>query len=116
MDDEPLVRRSLARILKTEGFEVFEAEDGDAGYNAWKAFNPDIAFVDILMPGMSGPELIAKVNREGCIVILMSAYSGINTVESTVQSSADYFLAKPFENILDIVPLVQRLVEEKKSQ
>ena len=102
IDDEPLVRRSLSRALQSKGHEIIEAHDGIQGLAAWKENLPDLVFVDVLMPGLKGPEVIEKAKsfNKGK-VILMTAYSGEEI--SAERTQIALFLKKPFENIFDIV-------------
>jgi two-component system, response regulator PdtaR len=109
IDDEPLVRRSLSRAFQTKGHQIFEAGDGWQGLLSWKENAPDLIFVDVLMPGLKGPEVIQKADafNKGKIV-LMTAYSGEEIpVEQT--NKASLFLKKPFENIFDIVSQAEGL-------
>ncbi|MCB0384469.1 MAG: response regulator, partial [Bdellovibrionales bacterium] len=54
VDDEPLVRRALKRVAEMRGHEVVEAENGSQGLEKWKQENPQLVFLDVLMPGLSG--------------------------------------------------------------
>ena len=112
VDDEPLVRRSLARALKSRGHEVFEAEDGLQGLAMWREHQPELVFLDVLMPKLTGPQVLAEVGpqRSGK-VILMSAFSGEHNMETAVQMGADLFIPKPFEDIFAIVSLAEDLVK-----
>lgn len=106
IDDEPLVRRSLKRALESKKMSVLEAADGRAGLELWKAEKPDIVYLDVLMPGLSGPEVLQEIPkeiRESSFVILISAYSGNYDLESAKSLGADYFFPKPFEDIFAIV-------------
>ena len=108
IDDEPLVRRSLSRALKQRGHEIFEAPDGLQGLEAWKQLQPDLVFVDVLMPGMKGPEVIQQMKGSSAKIILMTAFSGEEIV-SEQDLPIDLFLKKPFENIFDIVLKAEEL-------
>lgn len=111
IDDEALVRRSLARAFKSKGHEVVEAVDGEQGLAKWLEVNPDIVFVDVLMPKMTGPQLLKKVNRShSCRVILMSAYSGEDHLETTDSLGVDEFIPKPFQDIFSLVSKAEELV------
>jgi CheY-like chemotaxis protein len=67
-------------------------------------------FLDILMPGLSGPEVLQKnPPRQTTKVILMSAYSGEDTKKYT--QLADLFIAKPFEDIFHVVERAQNLLK-----
>lgn len=108
VDDEPLVRRSLMRALRARGCEGFEAEDGVQGLEMWKQCQPELAFIDILMPRMSGPDLIRAVlpqlpKGNTPYIVLMSAYSEEDSQRLVVESGAHRFLQKPFDDLFAVI-------------
>jgi len=110
VDDEVLVRRSLSRALKANGHEVIEAADGNEGLKAWKATPPDLVFLDVLMPGLTGPEVLKEVGPHPTSkVILMSAFAGDHNMETAQQMGADLFVPKPFEDIFAIISMAEGL-------
>jgi CheY-like chemotaxis protein len=112
IDDEPLVRRSLGRALKSRGHETHEAEDGIKGLSAWKEFKPDLVFLDVLMPGMTGPQVLREIGPERTgKVILISAFSGEHNMETATQMGANLFIPKPFDDIFAVVTLAESLME-----
>lgn len=111
VDDEALVRRSLRRLCENYGHEVREAEDGLKGLDLWREYNPELVFVDVLMPGLTGPNLLKEIGAERkAKVILMSAYSGEYDFKKAQALGADLFLPKPFDDIFAIWKLVEGLV------
>lgn len=110
IDDEPLVRRALGKALRLRGHEVFEAVDGEDGLTQWRSIDPDLVFLDVLMPKKSGTEVMAEIGHaRKAKVILMSAFAGGHNVEQTQNSGADLFLAKPFENVIEVVKIAEDL-------
>ena len=110
VDDEPLVRRALSRVLKAKGHEVIEAQDGSEGVALWISNSPQLVFLDVLMPGLSGPEVLKKMQGQSSAkVILMSAYAGKNNMETAIQMGADLFIPKPFEDIFTVVSTAEEL-------
>lgn len=110
IDDEPLVRRSLGRALKARGHEVFEAEDGPSGLQQWRSVKPELVFLDVLMPGMNGPQVLKEMGAEKTgKVILISAFTGEHNMETAVQMGADLFMPKPFEDIFSVVQAAEEL-------
>ena len=127
VDDEPLVRKSLGRACRARGHEVAEAVDGTEGLHKWLTQTPDIVFLDVLMPGLSGPELLAAViAQKGMLapskVILISAYSGEHNLAKSrpevatpaqansggmqpapAGDSFDLFIPKPFADVFEVV-------------
>ena len=113
IDDEPLVRRSLKRALEASGYQVLEAVDGKQGLGIWSEASPDLVFLDVLMPGLSGPQVLSELDshlRSRSKVILISAYSGEYNLDSAKSLGADHFIPKPFEDIFGIVKLVSEML------
>jgi len=113
IDDEPLVRRSLTRALLKSGHAIEEAEDGHSGYDKWLAFQPDLVFLDVLMPRLSGPDLLKKMTageKGRAKVILMSAFTGEYDLEKAKSLGADLFIPKPFEDIFAVTRIGEDVV------
>lgn len=111
IDDEPLVRRSLKRALEMKKHKVTEASDGTAGLEIWKTQKPDVVFLDVLMPGLSGPQVLQEIgtDRGSAKVLLISAYSGDYNLETAQKMGADLFVAKPFEDVFALVTMAEEL-------
>ncbi|MGI9187847.1 MAG: response regulator, partial [Gaiellales bacterium] len=73
VEDDPVIRQATADYLTRNGFDVVTAEDGDAGLEAWRASEPVLALLDVMLPGMDGVSLCRAIRAESQIpVILMS--------------------------------------------
>ncbi len=106
VDDEPLVRISLRRALEKRGHEVHECEDGQAALEIWPKFRPDLVYLDILMPRLSGPDLLKNLDPElrgHAKVVLMSAFAGEYDLERAKSLGADLFIAKPFADVFAVI-------------
>jgi hypothetical protein len=81
IDDEQVVRSSVARALRQHGYEVLEADDGQSGLSAYRSHAAQIGIIilDESMPRMSGSELIAQIRSEGAVVpvVLMTGLGGL---------------------------------------
>lgn len=114
VDDEPLVRRSLKRAAEVRGHQVELASNGLEGKDLWESFKPELVFVDVLMPVMDGPTLLSKKPPESrAKIIMMSAFTGEYDGEAAFKMGADLFMAKPFENIMDVMIKAERLINGK---
>ena len=111
VDDEALVRRSLSRALRAKGHEVIEAQDGKEGLQLWRQNQLDLVLLDVLMPGLNGPEVLKEIgtDRTGKVV-LMSAFAGEHNMETALQMGADLFLPKPFDDIFAVIQKAEELV------
>lgn len=92
-DDEDLQRGELQRMLATTWPElqtVASCEDGDSALEALNHFAPDVAFLDIRMPGLSGLD-VARASAGKCRVVFTTAYDG-HAVEAFKLGAIDYLL------------------------
>lgn len=106
VDDEALIRRSLAKVMRARGHEAFEAADGLEGRALWTERDPDLVFLDVLMPGMTGPELLEAIGpSRRAKVVLMSAFSDLEDPGR----GADLFVAKPFDDLFAVVKRAEEL-------
>ena len=113
IDDEPLIRKSLSRVMFAKNHQIFESENGKEGLAKWQEVQPDLVFLDVLMPILSGPQVLKEVPPEvlgKTKVILMSAYSASHNLDSALKMGADLFLAKPFEDIFSVANIAEELV------
>ena len=97
-DDEPSIRYVLRETLAELGWDVAEADDGEAALEALASGGHALAFLDIRMPGPSGLELLDRVQSLGldtAVVIITAQNSFENAVEAMKRGALDY-LVKPF--------------------
>ncbi len=97
VDDSWLTRRSLNTIMTSFGHEIIEAENGHQGLTIAKEQTPDCILLDLLMPGLSGFDVLAemKENQLAIPVIVVSADIQNTTREKCIALGAIGFLNKP---------------------
>lgn len=118
IDDEPLVRLSLVRVLAREGWTMLEAEDGQKGLEAWVKIKPDMVLLDVLMPGLSGPQVLESLPadiRKQTKVVLMSAFTGEWSQSKTSELGVETFIPKPFEDIFEVVKTIKAVMGKAKT-
>ena len=94
-----------------EGYDVRVAVDGDNGYEVYLKFKPDLVFTDVVMPKMSGLDLVRKIRETepDIKVIYISGFFGIRRLKQQLDEDLTLYgyptLAKPFKtsNMLEIV-------------
>jgi len=95
VDDEPGILRVLSIQLRLHGFEVISATEGSEAIELVKMQNPDIVLLDIIMPHMSGLEVLSKVRTFSQVpIIAFSANSQM--AENAMQMGANDHVSKPF--------------------
>lgn len=101
VDDDPLVRTLVCRVLTRGGYQVDEAADGRQALKQVAITRPDLVLTDLMMPVMGGDELIAQLNGRPVSIpcILMSALHTPPPIDGVP------FLPKPFaiDSLLDLV-------------
>ena len=98
IDDEEVVLDSCARILGKEQYRIATASNGADGLKVMKEFQPDVIFVDLKMPGMSGLEVIdeARAADPTVVIIVITGYSTVASAVESLKRGAYDFLPKPF--------------------
>ena len=97
VDDEPTVLETLSSSLGREGYRVLTAADGAAGLAAFRANQPDVLVLDLMLPELSGVELCRIIRRESPVPILMLTAKD-SEVDKVVglEIGADDYVTKPF--------------------
>jgi len=112
VDDEPLTLRTLGRALDAEGFEVLLAATGEEALTTLADQKPELALVDLVLPGISGIDVLreAKAVSPATIVVMMSAHQLVERAVEAMKLGAYDYLIKPF-HVADMMHTVQRATE-----
>ena len=106
-EDDADIRGLLRLYLEGEGMEVLEAADGDTALALARPHSPDMAILDVMMPGRSGYEVTRALRGQSDIpILILSAKSQDNDKILGLNLGADDYIAKPF-NPVEIVARVK---------
>jgi two-component system sensor histidine kinase/response regulator len=98
IDDEEVVLDSCAQILKGGKYQIATATNGNLGLELVKESQPDLVFVDLKMPGISGIEVIEKIREldPTIVVIVITGFATVSSAVEAMKNGAYDFLPKPF--------------------
>lgn len=98
VEDEPELRQAVCRALTETGFEVTTAVTGREGTTSLCSNTFALAIVDLMLPGMTGWDIIRQVREQGVStpILVLSARNGLHDKVQTLDLGADDYLPKPF--------------------
>lgn len=110
VDDSPLVRKTVAMIVKKHGHQVFEATDGDLLVKEAKKNKPDLIIIDVNMARKSGVEALKDLRAESELkeipVVMLTSETNRNTVREALAHQIKGYLIKDTQDIME-----ERLLE-----
>lgn len=107
-EDEAIIRLDLKETLEEEGYEVVgETGRGDDAVQLVRDHKPDIAILDIKMPGLDGLQAAREITTErGAAVLILTAFSQRDLIEQARDAGALAYLVKPFQRS-ELIPAVE---------
>jgi response regulator NasT len=107
-EDEAIIRLDLKEILEEEGYEVVgETGRGDEAVQLVRELSPDVAILDIKMPGMDGLSAAREIAGERrAAVLILTAFSQRDLIEQARDSGALAYLVKPFQKS-ELIPAIE---------
>lgn len=120
VEDEPENRLFIGLMLRTEGYEVLEAEDGFAALEMLREGpRPELILLDVMMPGLNGWQVYEKIREvpdwADIPVVMLTALAQRADVERAVQLGVDGYLTKPFEPT-DLLHTIEETLGEAASK
>jgi DNA-binding response OmpR family regulator len=99
-DDQPSLRLLINATIASDDYNIVEAADGDQAWRLLQEHRPEIAVLDVIMPGKSGIDLTKAIRQSDALaatrVILLSACETAEDVARGLAAGADLYMTKPF--------------------
>ena len=100
VDDDPMIRRFLGALLSASGYEVHEAEDGEAALESAGSLKPRLILLDLILPFRDGFEVIQSLKGDpatrGIPILILSVKDREEDVVKGLSLGADDYMTKPF--------------------
>jgi DNA-binding response OmpR family regulator len=116
VEDDRRVRRATALALEQEGYDVMEAVDGEEALAAMGDRAPDVAILDVMLPGMDGFELCREIRKSSDVpIIFLTAKTDTTDVVVGLESGGDDYLTKPFA-VKELIARVRALIRRVRAE
>jgi CheY-like chemotaxis protein len=102
VEDHPTMREAMRLVLEGEGFDIDEASDGDQALAAVQEERPDLVLLDMSIPGISGPDVLAAVKKDpgnSKVRVIVVTATGEEGRAAAMAGGADHYFTKPFSPI-----------------
>lgn len=98
VDDDPAVAEMIGIVLRADGFDTVFCDHGDLALDIFRAEDPDVVLLDLMLPGKSGIDICREIRAEsGVPIIMLTAKSDTVDVVLGLESGADDYVPKPFK-------------------
>jgi putative two-component system response regulator len=116
IDDEDLLRETIAAYLENRGFVVFEAPDGRQGLRVFAAERPDLVLVDLRMPGMDGLEVLSRLQAlsPDTPAIVVSGTGELRDAIEAIKRGAWDYVTKPIQDLEVLGLAVDKALERAR--
>ena len=116
IDDEEIIRGSIAVYLKDSGFTVYQAQDGKSGLQQFNEISPDVVLLDLRMPGMDGLEVLEAISDalEQIPVIVVTGAGVLQDAIAALRLGAFDFVSKPIVDMAVLEHAVVRALERTR--
>lgn len=102
VEDHPTMREAMRLVLEGEGFDIDEASDGAQALSAVHEEPPDLVLLDMSIPGVSGPDVLAAVKGDPTtseVRVIVVTATGEEGRAAAMAGGADHYFTKPFSPI-----------------
>lgn len=110
VDDDDALREMVGLVLASNGYETLFAADGVAAVEIFRAQNPDLVLLDIMLPGQSGIEVCREIRAlSGAPIIMLTAKGDTEDVVAGLEAGADDYVIKPHNGVELVARIRARL-------
>ncbi|HJD74940.1 MAG TPA: sigma 54-interacting transcriptional regulator, partial [Bacteroides reticulotermitis] len=116
IDDEPMIRKLLSRMMELEGYEVLQATDFSSGLKLLKQHLPQVILCDVFLPDGNGVDMVPEIKKihAECEVILLTAHGNIPDGVQAIKNGAFDYITKGDDHN-KIIPIISRAMQQAKK-
>ncbi len=118
VEDEPVFRLIYRGVFEHDGYEVLEAQDGEAGWQMAVEKKPDLVLLDLILPKASGYEVLERIRKEESIktmpVVIFSIMGAEKDIQKALDLGADFYRVKGANSPRDILVEINSMFDKFK--
>ncbi len=115
IEDDKFLKRVISRKLSGEGYEIIEALDGEKGLKSAQEENPDLILLDLILPGIDGFEVLARIKKDPVIavipVIILSNLGQKEDIDKGMKMGAADYLIKAHFTPGEITTRIEKILK-----
>jgi DNA-binding response OmpR family regulator len=116
IEDESSLQKTFSDILRSEGYEMISALDGETGLKLAKAKNLDLILLDLILPRVHGFEILKELKTDPKTkeipIIVLTNLEGIGDVEKAIELGATTYLVKAQYTLEEVVEKIKNIIEK----
>jgi DNA-binding response OmpR family regulator len=112
VEDDPLIADMVRRYLEREGFKVLWDKRGEEAVRTFRAFNPDLVILDLMLPDADGFDLCRTFSQTGSMILILTAKDEQEDRVAGLEVGADDYMTKPF-HMRELIARVKALLRRK---
>lgn len=116
VEDSPTIRLLYRKVLESDGFEVIEAEDGEAGWELAVNKEPDLILLDLILPDSNGLEVLERIRASEVTkhipVIVLTTMKRIQDIQQAINLGANYYAYKGSDSPKKILSMIHKLLDK----
>lgn len=120
IEDEPRLQQTLQESFKSEGFEIFSANDGEAGLNLAEEKFPDLIMLDLILPKKNGFDVLKELKSNPRLsnipVIVLTNLEGAQDIEKALSLGAYTYLVKANYSLDEILEKTREAIAQKRDE
>jgi len=115
VDDEPVLQDVLSTLLRREGFDVAQAQTAAEALRLADEVEVDLVLLDLMLPDRPGMEILRELKTRDpeVVVIVITAYSSVETAITAMRDGAFHYIPKPFKN-QEVILTVRKGLEQRR--
>lgn len=116
IEDESVLQKTFEKTLRSEGYEMLSALDGEAGFNLAKREKPDLILLDLILPKLNGFEVLKKLKEDPetkeIPVIILTNLERMTDIDKALELGATTYLVKVDYSLGEVMEKVKKTLKE----